>query len=100
KTRGLSVGAAEFQGKGKTARQAYDAFLESEPTLVGLPSPCRRGHALPLYGGQPEPPLVTRRAMLAGDAAQLVDPLFAEGIYSAALRSKPAARAAATFLPA
>src|SRR5438445_227283 len=71
KTRGLSVGAAEFQGKGKTARQAYDTFLESEPTLVGLPSPCRRGHALPLYGGQPEPPLVTRRAMLVGEAEDL-----------------------------
>jgi len=98
KTRGLSVGAAEFQGKGKTARQAYDAFLESEPTLVGLPSPCRRGHALPLYGGQPEPPLVTRRAMLVGDAAHLVDPLFGEGIYYAVLSGKMAARAAAKYL--
>jgi geranylgeranyl reductase family protein len=100
KERGLSVGVAEFQGRERSAKSGYDRFVEREPTLAGLAGAKRRGHPIPLYGGtrSERTRLATDRALLVGDAAHLVDPLFGEGIYYAALSGRMAARSIVDFL--
>lgn len=55
-----------------------------------------RGHALPLR--RPGTALVSGRALLVGDAAALVDPLSGEGIHSAFLSARLAARAIGRLL--
>ncbi|MEF2231813.1 MAG: geranylgeranyl reductase family protein [Pseudodesulfovibrio sp.] len=58
-----------------TVFREYLEFLDIDPSAV----PALRAHPLP-YGNYVEDP-VHGRALLAGDAAGLVEPLFGEGIF-------------------
>lgn len=48
--------------------------------LHGHPLPCYHAPPWPFWQGQPQEKLSTRRCLLVGDAAGLVDPLIGEGI--------------------
>jgi geranylgeranyl reductase family protein len=87
KSQNLSIGVAEFQEGGEGARNAYERFLGEEPAVAGFPHVSGRGHPIPIYLGRrsERAQLATGRAVLVGDAAHLVDPLFGEGIYYAVL---------------
>jgi geranylgeranyl reductase family protein len=94
KLHNLSIGAAEFQRGGDSAKSGYDRILRQESMFTGMAPPSRRGHPMPLYGGESSEklPRTTTRALLVGDAAHLVDPLFGEGIYYAILSARRAAK--------
>ena len=93
----LSVGIGDFQGRASSLKQMFQRFVANAPQLSSLTIPSALGHPIPLY----EAPSVTStthhlvhgRALLVGDAAHLVDPLFGEGIYYA-IRSGQMAAAA------
>lgn len=61
--------------------------------LHGHPLPIYRAPPWPLWRGQPQETLSTRRCLLVGDAAGLVDPLLGEGIRYAITSGRLAARA-------
>jgi flavin-dependent dehydrogenase len=61
--------------------------------LHGHPLPCYQAPPWPFWRGQPQGPLATRRCLLVGDAAGLVDPLLGEGIRYAITSSRLAAEA-------
>lgn len=72
----LSVGIAAFRpGPGKLQVALTRSMKSRGISLDGAPV---HGHPIPLYSGRE--PIVTRRCLLAGDAAGLVDPLSGEGI--------------------
>jgi geranylgeranyl reductase family protein len=100
KKRNLSIGVAEFQEGGLGAKDGYERFLREEASLAGLPRPPRRGHPLPVYMGSSSEGamLTTGRALLVGDAAHLVDPLFGEGIYYAVLSGQLGAETIKDYL--
>jgi geranylgeranyl reductase family protein len=74
------------------AMEALGIDLEGV-TLHGHPLPIYRAPAWPFWGGRPQERLSTRRCLLVGDAAGLVDPLLGEGIRYAITSSRLAARA-------
>ncbi|TAK60454.1 MAG: geranylgeranyl reductase family protein [Dehalococcoidia bacterium] len=91
----LNVGIGGWNAEGPTLRRrlsqlcAYYGLEESR--LFGY-----RGYRLPLRrDGQP---IVRGPAMLAGDAAALVDPLSGEGIWAAFVSGRLAAREAQRYL--
>lgn len=63
--------------------------------LHGHPLPCYRPPPWPFWRGQPQERLSTRRCLLVGDAAGLVDPLIGEGIRYAIASARLAAKAIA-----
>lgn len=92
----LSIGIGDFHGRPSSLKQLFHHFIARDQALSALDIPPACGHPLPLY----DPPyalstqsLVRGRALLVGDAAHLVDPLFGEGIYYA-IRSGQMAAAA------
>jgi geranylgeranyl reductase family protein len=93
----LSIGLAGLHERHQHPRSAYQDFVKTEPTLTGLTVPEGLGHPIPLYGGESTErlPLTTKRAILVGDAAHLVDPVLGEGIYYAILSGRMAAKAIA-----
>lgn len=98
---GLSVGVAEFRGRVKSPKESFKRFIHGDNLLAGISIPPPYGHPLPLYpyGHRGvDHSLVAGQALLVGDAAHLVDPLFGEGIYYA-IRSGQLAAASilATF---
>ena len=80
----VGVGALWRRGHPLDLRADLAHYLETEPYLKGARVLFTRGHRVPL-GGQ-FGTYHTRRALLVGDAAGIVDPFTAEGIYYA-LRS-------------
>jgi geranylgeranyl reductase family protein len=91
----LNVGVGGWRWIGPSLRERLSHlchYLElDESRLVGL-----RGYYLPLR--QPGQPLVQGPAVLAGDAAALVDPLSGEGIHAACWSGRLAAEAIAPYL--
>ncbi len=95
----LSVGVARF----RPGRVNLHRVLRQEASRLGinLDGVRIRGHPLPIYRAppwpwwsrQPQEKLSTRRCLLVGDAAGLVDPLFGEGIRYALASGRLAAEA-------
>ena len=96
----LSIGLAGLQERHRHPRSAYQDFVKTEPALTGLTVPEGLGHPIPLYGGESieRMPLTTKRAVLVGDAAHLVDPVLGEGIYYAILSGRMAARSISDWM--
>lgn len=72
-----STGAAVLGSGGKGLNRCLEEFISREG--LGRRVICRRGCLLPSDGARKKP-ITSRRAMLLGDAAGLVDPLTGEGI--------------------
>lgn len=95
----LSVGVGEFRRKATRLRATFDRFVSQERGLTGLMVPRPAGHPIPVYaepegrGQGGDSRFVAGRAVLVGDAAHLVDPLFGEGIYYAIRSGQLVARA-------
>jgi geranylgeranyl reductase family protein len=96
----LSVGLGEFRRKSPSLRKTFDRFVQGEPGLAGQTVPRAVGHPIPAFSESNDErnedavsPFVSGRALLVGDAAHLVDPLFGEGIYYAIRSGQLAAQA-------
>lgn len=95
KAQHLSVGIGAFKpGPGvlqATLRRVMDRYD------IALDGARLHGHPLPIYTGRQQ--ITTRRVLLAGDAAGLVDPLTGEGIRYAVQSGRLAANALAAGRP-
>jgi geranylgeranyl reductase family protein len=91
----INIGVGGWQSTGPTLRQHLKALCKrrgfDHTKLTDL-----RGYRLPAR--TPGAPLARGKAMLVGDAAGLVDPLWGDGIYAAFLSSRLAATAALDIL--
>ncbi len=95
----LSVGVGRFRPGRIDLRQALRQ--EAARLAINLDGTQVRGHPLPVYqpspwpwwSGPPQEKLSTRRCLLVGDAAGLVDPLIGEGIRYALASGRLAAEA-------
>ncbi len=77
----LSVGIAGFKGVVKRPKEFFDTFINGHAALSGLNRFSCRGYPLPLFRNQQL--LAKGGVLLTGDAGNLVDPFFGEGIYYA-----------------
>lgn len=85
----LSVGIGAFKpGRGELQRTLQRVMTRYDIMLDGARL---YGHPLPIYTGRQ--PIATRRVLLVGDAAGLVDPLTGEGIRFAVESGRLAAAA-------
>jgi flavin-dependent dehydrogenase len=92
----LSIGIGDFHGRPSSLKQLFHRFILHDQALSVLDIPPACGHPLPLYDASyamSTQRLVRGRALLVGDAAHLVDPLFGEGIYYAIRSGQLAATA-------
>ncbi|MCW5798999.1 MAG: geranylgeranyl reductase family protein [Nitrospira sp.] len=95
----LSVGVGEFRRKSRSLRATFDRFVTDACDVIGRTVPRPGGHPIPVYaeseecGQEVDSRFVSGRAVLVGDAAHLVDPLFGEGIYYAIRSGQLAAHA-------
>jgi geranylgeranyl reductase family protein len=97
----LSVGIGRF----RPGRVDLRATLRREMDRLGVPLdgaklhghplPCYQAPPWPFWRGQPQERVSTRRCVLVGDAAGLVDPLIGEGIRYAITSARLAAQAIA-----
>lgn len=86
----LSIGVGDLRGGLASPKRIFDQFVRDEKGLAPWKVPEPVGHPLPLFSAhnlaednRESTELVNGRALLVGDAAHLVDPLFGEGIYYA-----------------
>ena len=105
KEKGLSLGVGEFVRGTNRPRRSFEDFVRHEPALAGLSIPVPLGHPLPIANQQIHRnghrwtgSLVSRRAVLVGDAGHLVDPLLGEGIFYAIRSGQLAAASVAATL--
>ncbi|HEX8011487.1 MAG TPA: geranylgeranyl reductase family protein [Casimicrobiaceae bacterium] len=92
-----SIGVGGVRDKTGNPRAWYDEFLVDQDLADIITDERRRGYVIPLFAGGGSP-LGSRRALLVGDAAALVDPLLGEGIYYAVRSGQLAAQALAAAL--
>ena len=100
---GIGIYVGELRRSKKKLRELLEEFLAHTPVVA---SRCRAAQQIGRVIGWPLPVSSARRptvfdgAMLSGDAASLVDPLTGEGIYTALVSGRSAARAALRGLAA
>jgi len=94
KGRRLSIGIAGFVKRGEKPRSDYRRFVQGHKGLSKGEMGPILGYPLPLFH-RSAMPLASPRLAVVGDAAQLVDPLFGEGIYYAIWSGQEAARCVA-----
>lgn len=91
----INVGVGGWETAGSTLRSHLKAFCErrrfDHSKLEGV-----RGYRLPAR--RPHAALARGRALLVGDAAGLVDPLWGDGMYSAFVSSRLATKASLDLL--
>jgi len=91
----INVGVGGWENTGPTLREHLKDFCKRRG-LDYAKLEAVRGYRLP--GRPPDAALARERALLVGDAAGLVDPLWGDGLYSAFVSSRLAARAALDLL--
>ncbi len=91
----LSVGGAVHRWDARGIRSLYEGFA-ARSGLGAATVLRRRGHRLPIR--PPDSPIQSGRALLAGDAAGLVDVFTGEGIYWAVRSGRLAAAAVRELL--
>ena len=100
---GIGIYVGELRRSKKKLRELLEEFLACTPLVSKR---CRDARPVGRVLGWPLPVSSARRptvfdgAMLSGDAASLVDPLTGEGIYTALVSGRSAARAALRGLSA
>ncbi|MGV8081103.1 MAG: geranylgeranyl reductase family protein [Syntrophales bacterium] len=97
KRKHLSCGMATTLPRLPDIRARLDSFLDRIPATRDRIRARFQGHPLPYCDGTPA--LTSRRTLLVGDAASLVDPLTGEGIHFAVLSGRLAARVIAEGRP-
>jgi geranylgeranyl reductase family protein len=85
----IGIGALSRPGRPVDLRGDLARYVQSEPSLRNSKERSSRGHRIPLGGGHHK--YHTGRTLLVGDAAGVVDPFSAEGIYYAIRTGKMAA---------
>ncbi|NPU83768.1 MAG: geranylgeranyl reductase family protein [Syntrophaceae bacterium] len=93
----LSCGMATMLPRLPDIRRRLQDFLDRTPATKGRIRTRFQGHLIPYCDGTPA--ITSRRTLLAGDAASLVDPLTGEGIHFAVLSGRMAARVIAEGRP-
>ncbi len=89
KAQHLSVGIGALRPRPRELQAVLERVMQRfDIPIVGQP---RRGHPLPIFRGAER--IATRRTLLAGDAAGLVDPFTGEGIRFALKSGRLAAQA-------
>ena len=89
---GYSIGIGAFRTPGEG--QNFKALLDQYMTLFDLNlADVKQQHGHPLCGWDGHQPLHTQQALLAGEAACIVDPLTAEGIRPSMFTGVKAAEA-------
>ena len=78
----LSIGVGGLRDKIGNPRAFYDEFLVDQDLVDAITDEKRKGYIIPIFAGGREP-IASRRTLLVGDAAALVDPFLGEGIYYA-----------------
>lgn len=77
----LSTGLAGFRGAVKEPKRYLNKFIKGHDRISRIEGYRWRGYPIPLFRNQEH--LTKGRVMLVGDAGNLVDPFFGEGIYYA-----------------
>jgi geranylgeranyl reductase family protein len=77
-----SIGVGGFKDKIHNPRPYYDDFLIEQDLTDSILDERRQGYVIPIFQS-PRNRLQTKRVILVGDAAALVDPFLGEGIYYA-----------------
>src|SRR3989304_8406384 len=80
----------------KNPKPYYYGFLSDLYLLDDIESERKFGYTIPIFDGESK--ITGSRTMLAGDAAALVDPFLAEGIYYAVRSGQIAAEVASGVL--
>lgn len=77
----LSSGIAGFRGVVKQPKKYFDQFIKAHPAMGEISNYRYKGYPIPLFRNQQN--LTKGGVLLVGDAGNLVDPFFGEGIYYA-----------------
>jgi len=91
----VNIGVGGWESTGPTLREHLKDFCKRRG-FDYTKLDAVRGYRLP--GRPPNAPLARERALLVGDAAGLVDPLWGDGIYTAFVSSRLAAQAVLELL--